>query len=170
MKKSLLFLSLSLFFQQTYSQCIESVTNFGNNTVPAYQITGDVTVTLNANDTFTLDLGANFNTASGPDVRAYIVKSNGLSDVMLQTAKISDLENNSIDKITIYPNPASDIVHLKGMTDIETEIHIFDIFGKLVYSQNKNNKDIDVSQFNAGIYLLSISSHGQKTTKKLVIQ
>jgi len=231
MKKSLLFLSLVLFFQQTYSQCNESVTSFGNNNVSAYEVTGDVTVTLNANDTFTLDLGTNFNTASGPDVRAYIVKSNGLSDAILQTTKISDLENlefglttnsgtqtfniaipngtvieefdriffycfqfdvlwdyspftsftasncnllslenNSIDKITIYPNPARDIIHLKGLTNNETEIRIFDIFGKLAYSQNKNNKDIDVSQLNSGIYLLSISNQGRRRIQKLVIQ
>ncbi len=231
MKKLLLFLSLVLFFQQTYSQCVESVTNFGNNTNPSYEVTGDVTVTLNANDTFTLDLGANFNTAAGPDVRAFIVKSNGLSDAILQTSMISNLENlefgltinseaqtfniaipngtvieefdriffyclqfdafwdfspytsftssncnllgledNSIDKITIYPNPARDIIHLKGLTDNETEIRIFDIFGKLTYIQNKNIKDIDVSQLNAGIYLLSISNQGKRTTQKLVIQ
>ncbi len=231
MKKSILFLSLALFFQQVKSQCDQSSTNFGNYEFPAYEVTGDVTVTLEANDTFTLDLGANFNTAYGPDVRAYLVKSNGLSNAMLQTSDISDLENlefglitnsgaqtfnipipngtvieefdriffyclgadvlwdfspftsftssncnllgledNSIDKITIYPNPAREIIHLKGLTDNETEIRIFDIFGKLAYSQNKNIKDIDVSQLNAGIYLLSISNQGKRTTRKLVIQ
>jgi len=33
-----------------------------------------------------------------------------------------------------------------------------------------NIKDIDVSQLNAGIYLLSISNKGRRTTQKLVIQ
>lgn len=231
MKKSLLCLSLALFFQQVNSQCVQSATNFGNNTVPAYEVIGDVTVTLNANDTFTLDLGANFSTAAGPDVRAFIVKSNGLSDATLQTTPIASLENiefglttssgtqtfniaipngtaieefdriffyclqfnafwdfssftpftssncnllgledNSINKISIYPNPARNIIHLKGLTDNETEIRIFDILGMLTYSQNKNIENIDVSQLNAGIYLLSISNQGRRTTQKLVIQ
>lgn len=238
MKRALLFLSLVLFFQQTKSQCIQSATNFGNNTDPSYEVTGDVTVTLNTDDTITLDLGTNFMTSHGPDVRAYLVNSNELSDVNLSIALIANLENiefgivssdipfinedgaksftvpipndkniedfdriffyclqfdafwdfspftsftssncnllslenNDIDKITIYPNPARDIIHLKGLTDNETEIRIFDIFGKLAYSQNKNIKDIDVSQLNAGIYLLSISNQGRRTTQKLVIQ
>ena len=80
------------------------------------------------------------------------------------------LEDNSIGKITIYPNPAREIIHLKGLTDNETEIRIFDIFGKLAYSQKNNIKDIDVSQLNAGLYLLSISNKGRRTTQKLVIQ
>lgn len=93
MKKPLLFLLLLFTYQVSISQCVTNATNFGNNTVGAYEVTGDITVTLNANNTVSLDLGSNFQTAAGPDVRAFLVNSNGLSDTDLKNSLIADLEN-----------------------------------------------------------------------------
>ncbi len=77
------------------AQCIETVSGFGNNTnIASYNIQGDVDVSLSENgDTITLDLGENFMTASGPDIRAFFVNSGGLSDVQLTNTLIGDLEN-----------------------------------------------------------------------------
>lgn len=77
------------------AQCSQQVTNFGNNaSTPMYNITGDVTVTLNSGgQTITLDTGANFMTAAGPDINVYLVKSNGMSNTQLATTPISNLEN-----------------------------------------------------------------------------
>jgi len=70
-----------LIVSNTYGQCIETVTSFGNNTsIPDYNITGDVSVTLNTDNTISLNLGSNFETIQGPDVRAYLIKSNGLAN------------------------------------------------------------------------------------------
>ena len=76
------------------AQCIENLTGFGNNPDDAsYNITGDVSVTLRANNKITLNLGSNFSTLEGPDVRAYLVDSNGVSDSVLATTLIADLNN-----------------------------------------------------------------------------
>ncbi len=78
---------------QINAQCTEMVSGFGNNTtILTYNISGDVSVTLNTNNTVTLDLAANFMTAPGPDIRAYFVKSNGLSDTQLAGSLIADLD------------------------------------------------------------------------------
>lgn len=94
MKAKLLLLLTTLFLSGTiYGQCTAVASGFGNNTnTPSYNITGDVEVTLNTNNTITLNLGANFTTASGPDIHAYLVASNGLSDNDLTTTMISNLE------------------------------------------------------------------------------
>lgn len=77
-----------------YSQCTVSASGFGNNTnTPSYNISGDVSVTLNPDNTISLDLGTNFQTANGPDIRAYLINSNGRSNTELQNTEISDLEN-----------------------------------------------------------------------------
>ncbi|AJR04714.1 hypothetical protein AW14_01590 [Siansivirga zeaxanthinifaciens CC-SAMT-1] len=78
--------------QIIFAQCTVSATNFGNNTTSGYAITGDVSITLNTNNTLTLNLGSNFSTASGPDVRAYLVKSNGASNTALAQSRIANLE------------------------------------------------------------------------------
>lgn len=93
MKKILLSLLLLTFYNLSIAQCPTNVSNFGNNTTVAYEVSGDVSLTLNSNNTITLDLGSNFETAGGPDIRAFLVNSNGLSDNDLKDTKIADLEN-----------------------------------------------------------------------------
>jgi len=94
MKKSLLFLIFTFSILNLNAQCAENLTGFGNNPDDAsYNITGDVSVTLNANNTITLNLGSNFSTTAGPDLRAYLVDSNGISDSVLAATLIADLNN-----------------------------------------------------------------------------
>ena len=94
MKKITLTLILVLFAQLAIAQCDAPVSDFGNNAViPMYNITGSVDLTLNDDNTVTLELGANFMTAAGPDIRAFLVKSNGLSDAQLANTQIGNLEN-----------------------------------------------------------------------------
>ncbi|GAA3636364.1 T9SS type A sorting domain-containing protein [Flavivirga jejuensis] len=97
MKKSLLFLTLLITYQTSISQCERAANSFGNNTMnSSYNISGDVTVTLNTNDTVTLDLESNFSTATGPDVRAYLIDSKGASDNTIRNSSVSDYPANDI--------------------------------------------------------------------------
>ncbi|WP_343330616.1 DM13 domain-containing protein [Polaribacter staleyi] len=97
MKTTLLSLFFALIFSQTYAQCNEYLSGFGNNpSTPAYNISGDVSLILNTNNTITLNLASNYNTASGPDVRAFLVASNGISDADLATTLISNLNHFEI--------------------------------------------------------------------------
>lgn len=91
----ILLVLLNLQYFRITAQCTENVIDFENNSiVPMYNITGDVMVTLNTGaQTVTLDLKDNFMTASGPDIRAYLVNSDGLSDAELASSKIENLEN-----------------------------------------------------------------------------
>ncbi|KAA1244105.1 DM13 domain-containing protein [Aquimarina sp. RZ0] len=96
MKKITISSLILLFFQLSiHAQCTENATSFGNNDrIPDYNVSGDVSITLNApGQGITLDLGGNFATASGPDIRAFLVNSNGLSDTELANTKIINLEN-----------------------------------------------------------------------------
>lgn len=91
-KKSFLLIFIILISLNTYSQCIQEATNFGNNTTTsAYNVSGDIALTLNTDQTITLDLAANFSTANGPDVRAFLANSEGLS--------FSEIENSNIDNL-----------------------------------------------------------------------
>lgn len=76
-------------------ECTEIATGFGNNNfITSYNISGDVEVVYDAAiGMVTLNLGSNYSTAFGPDVRAYLVKSNGMTDAELTRARIRNLEN-----------------------------------------------------------------------------
>lgn len=84
---------LLVSYQFSNAQCVENGRDFGNNTVSSYRVSGDVTVTLNTDNTISLDLGSNFNTANGPDVRAYLINSRGMTNRQLQNTRISNLTN-----------------------------------------------------------------------------
>ena len=106
MKTTLLTLLLAFSFLQNSAQCTENVNEFGNNTsTQSYNVNGDVNITLNTNNTVTLNLGSNFNTAAGPDVRAYLINSEGKSTSELKlisknntNALIYD-QNNLVDNL-----------------------------------------------------------------------
>jgi Secretion system C-terminal sorting domain/Electron transfer DM13 len=86
--KNSIFLILFIFlgFSNTIkAQCSRAAASFGNNTgTPTYNITGGVEVVLNTNNTVTLNLASNFMTASGPDVRAYLVNPETRTTDMLK--------------------------------------------------------------------------------------
>lgn len=76
--------------------------------------------------------------------------------------KSIDLNNT----INLYPNPALNTITLNNITDQELKtITIFDISGQNLKEINGigiENKTIDISQFNSGIYWISIEISGIK--------
>ena len=83
-----IYLSIILLFLFTFSvngQCSKAATNFGNNTSTAmYNVTGMVTVVLNSSTSVSVNLGANFSTAAGPDVHIFLANRGSLTDAMLK--------------------------------------------------------------------------------------
>lgn len=127
MKKLILLFTLLLTYQTSISQCTTSVTNFGNNTNPNYDVTGNITVTLNTDNTITLNLGNDFNTASGPDLRAYLVNPKSVSDNQLKTTPItsSNIEAIQFGLLTSFNGPDSFTVNIPNGTDISKFNKVF---------------------------------------------
>lgn len=79
----------------------------------------------------------------------------------------SDFEN--VTSITIYPNPSTRIFNIVSQQNISVEI--YDLLGKLVYSQSLTNgtNSIDISNFNTGVYLLKVTDdNGKSESHKLI--
>ncbi|MEP0262484.1 T9SS type A sorting domain-containing protein [Dokdonia sp.] len=80
-------------------------------------------------------------------------------------------EDHPFDAVAISPNPMQDQFTISGLTTQDTEIVIFDILGKRVYTQqNVTNQTINVSSLKTGIYMMTMISGDQQTTRKLIIQ
>lgn len=66
--------------------------------------------------------------------------------------------------IQVYPNPASDFVkiQIEGIPEFLTEI--FDITGRLLFSEKSydSNIRVDISSFKNGLYVISIKDKNQK--------
>lgn len=96
MKTLLLTAFFSISFFTINGQCTESATNFGNNTsTTSYNVSGDINVVLNTNNTITINFASNYSTASGPDVRLYLIKSQGQSVTELKSLNPTTVENIS---------------------------------------------------------------------------
>jgi hypothetical protein len=64
------------------------------------------------------------------------------------------LEENSLENISIYPNPTKDILNFNGFPN-ELSVSIFDALGKNVGNKTLGENDsIDVSNLSSGIYLI----------------
>ena len=64
-----------------------------------------------------------------------------------------------LNKFSVYPNPSSNFIKLKSLeNNDEYMISIFDIFGKEIIHNLKNPKQIDISSFVKGQYIMKIET------------
>ena len=66
--------------------------------------------------------------------------------------------------LSVYPNPAGDVVHISGANVISVELK--DLSGRLL--RKATQADIPVKDLQAGIYLLVIQTENGKLTRKMV--
>lgn len=86
------------------------------------------------------------------------------------TASIGE---NTIDGFTAYPNPVNNgRLTVKTSNSNKKEVSIYSILGKRVFTHQftGNNKQIDVSQINSGVYIMKVIEGDKIATKKLVIK
>ena len=86
---------------------------------------------------------------------------------------ILSTENNLKDTaFSIYPNPSSNgIFKLSILNQEKVSIQVFDISGRLITEKNnlRDNDQINLSQYQKGIYIARLSSETKNKTLKLVI-
>lgn len=91
-----------------------------------------------------------------------------LTVVKNSTASVEDLKKFNF---SAYPNPASNNLTISASKNIEN-VEIFNLIGQKVMglTPNTNNKRIDVSSLNTGVYVLKATIEGIKGSYKFVKQ
>ena len=90
------------------------------------------------------------------------------SNFNLNTCLSLSTDNLLNDKIIIYPNPVEDLIHINtGLTILEVEI--CDVLGKRLNFIKLNNRKIDMTNANKGIYVLKIKTEIGIITKKIIL-
>ncbi len=78
---------------------------------------------------------------------------------------------NQIAGLSINPNPVSKGVFYVNTTANETKnVVIVDLLGKQVLNTITSGNEINVSNLNAGVYIVKVTEEGKTATRKLVIQ
>ncbi|WP_452599525.1 T9SS type A sorting domain-containing protein [Pontimicrobium sp. MEBiC01747] len=78
------------------------------------------------------------------------------------------VEENELTGYSIFPNPANDVVTIKGLENTLSKVEVFNIAGQKVYNSTSNMETINVSTFNAGVYFVKLSTEEASLTTKLI--
>ena len=95
--------------------------------------------------------------------------------VELDGAGIGVVETTTSENtFNIYPNPAKDFVKVSTADGQHTTVKIYNTLGMLVETRlatsATNEIEINVSEYNPGIYFINISNEEYNVTKKIVIE
>lgn len=114
---------------------------------------------------------AGTNIEENSDLEVIVFIQNSTTKEIMQSFKATDalsLEDNSIAKVKLYPNPATNSIRFANIQ--ESSIMITDITGKVVLQTEgvDENSVINVSNLNSGIYLVNIKNELMNETVKFV--
>lgn len=78
-------------------------------------------------------------------------------------------ENTSL--FNIFPNPATDNLSIEANEEI-TEVNIYNIIGVNVYNEQctNNNLNVNISDFNSGVYFVKVKTGNGETVKRFIKQ
>ncbi len=76
---------------------------------------------------------------------------------------------NSIGSISVYPNPAKDVIIVDNKSQIKViKVRIMNLLGKEISVVNLDNKMIDISDLSTGVYILQLETEAGISNKRFV--
>ena len=148
--------------------------------LPAEGSTGDLTALMLYRDDELLAVLADDETMYGDEdlqfdeVHSYYITAvyndgcesscDPIEATVIPGASIGESHNNTF----IYPNPAQDMLHVKGADILQVEV--FNIVGQKVLSVDANFNAIKLDQLPSGLYFVRLQSKQGEQTLKLLIE
>lgn len=87
---------------------------------------------------------------------------------------VASVDQQSIaNSLSVYPNPAKDVINVQLETSEDAMVDLVDLNGKVVYSNSisgNNVNTISTADFASGIYTLTVTSGSDVSVHKVVIQ
>ncbi len=92
----------------------------------------------------------------------------------IETDGVLGINSFSEENLQMFPNPASSLLNFQfQLFDSEVAITIFDVQGKLLFSETKTSQNsiitLDVSSLHQGMYFVELSLEGNRIVKKLMV-
>ncbi len=76
-----------------------------------------------------------------------------------------------VPQISVYPNPASSLLHVRSDKDTIQEVRLLDMLGNVVYRETvkANNHAIRLADYRRGIYFVQVYTHDRVLTYRVQI-
>ena len=112
-------------------------------------------------------------TSTDGTINAYIA-----ADLTIQQGPVTfditcsglSVSENEIPDLKIYPNPVSDnYITIVSSLSAEKFIEIFDVNARKVLSTSISDDILDISNLEAGFYMIRVTIDGKSSTSKLII-
>lgn len=88
-----------------------------------------------------------------------------------QMSEPSVSNNETIENLSIYPNPVSNgKIYITTKQNLTKDIEIFDVLGKKIYTTSIFGKELNITKLSPGIYILKIKENNITATRKLVVR
>src|SRR5690606_16235534 len=87
----------------------------------------------------------------------FIVPASGGNFIAMteETVGINDLKGQSA--VMLYPNPAQDIVHIKGLSGSSSLVSVLDMAGRDLLRLEGMTETIDISKLAPGLYTIRVT-------------
>ena len=99
-----------------------------------------------------------------------------LKPIPIDTTTVREYAENEVDMISVYPNPAKDIVKLSAANNHLSAVRIYNCLGMMVEEMNVRTQnasdeiEINVSGYKSGIYFINVyDNKGNVATKKISV-
>ncbi|WAC01192.1 T9SS type A sorting domain-containing protein [Lacinutrix neustonica] len=95
-------------------------------------------------------------------------------DNLVIAGNVLGVDEFATSNFSIFPNPSKGVFNIKTETNEAFDIEIYDVSGKIILKHTNvtpNNKQyaLNMADYSAGMYFLSISKGHSKLTKKLIL-
>ena len=136
----------------------------------AYHAEHDFTLpyTLSVGESVEIEIYCNFAVKGEFDSELYITSSLGEQIVPIIWNCTIGLEENNAIKVELYPNPVKDVVMIQGNSI--NEISVYNSIGVLVerIEGEGNEVEINMNNYNTGIYFVQVNTENGTATRKVV--
>lgn len=113
-------------------------------------------------DSMLILISSSVMTASNQSVGSVLYLDN------LGFAGLTGVKSISSNSVKLYPNPAKNLITLKGLNNVKNEVCVYNTLGSLVLKTSANNGVIDVEKLQTGVYVIEVSTDKEKITQRFV--
>lgn len=111
--------------------------------------------------------------------KGLVAASNDINNTIAaieESLTVTGVEDQMSDSHRVYPNPAKDVLHVSAGTDLISGFTLYDLKGRKLMesssfgSQAKSDYQVDLHEFEAGVYIYKFETEDESVTGRVIIQ